>query len=149
MGWSGENADPGGSGPLFTKRNDVLVPTFRSHEIVCHNDRVALVFDRHLGSTTVEVSVKFQRDRKRFKPKSHGFEASQDLAIKPARLVNGSPGPCITNVIATCRKNFSQWERSFLWKLRCHWLKFLRRVAKTLVIQGPGLKQNWWFHVYG
>ena len=50
-----------------------------------------------------------------------------------------APGPCITNVIATCRKNFSQWERSFLWKLRCHWLKFLRRVAKTLVIQGPAL----------
>ena len=25
-----------------------------------------------------------------------------------------SPGPCITNVIATCRKNFGQWERSFL-----------------------------------
>ena len=50
------------------------------------------------------------------------------------------PGPCITNVIATCRKNFSQWESSFLWKLRCHWLKFLRRVAKTLVIQGPGPK---------
>ena len=48
-----------------------------------------------------------------------------------------SPGPCITNVIATCRKNFSQWERSFHWKLRCHWLKYLRRVAKTLVIQGP------------
>ena len=48
------------------------------------------------------------------------------------------PGPCITNVIAICCKNFSQWERSFLWKLRCHWLKFLRRVAKTLVIQGPG-----------
>ena len=42
-------------------------------------------------------------------------------------------GPCITNVIATCRKNFSQWESS---------LKFLRRVAKTLVIQGPGLPQN-------
>ena len=48
------------------------------------------------------------------------------------------PGPCITNVIATCRKSFSQWESSFLWKLRCHWLKFLRRVAKTLVILGPG-----------
>ena len=49
-------------------------------------------------------------------------------------------GPCITNVIATCRKNFSQWESSFLWKLRCHWLKFLRRVAKTLVIQGPDVE---------
>ena len=46
----------------------------------------------------------------------------------------GSTGPCITNVIATRRKNFSQWESSFLWKLRCHWLKFLRRVAKTFVL---------------
>ena len=55
------------------------------------------------------------------------------------------PGPCITNVIATCRKNFSQWERSFLWKLRCHWLKFLRRVSKTLVIQGPVV---WSFGVF-
>ena len=51
-------------------------------------------------------------------------------------------GPCITNVIATRRKNFSQWESSFLWKLRYHWLKFLRRVAKTLVIQGPGWSQE-------
>ena len=50
------------------------------------------------------------------------------------------PGPCITNVFATCRKNFSQWESSFLWKLRYHWLKFLRRVAKTLIIQGPVLQ---------
>ena len=51
-------------------------------------------------------------------------------------------GPCITNVIATCCKNFSQWESSFLWKLLYHWLKFLRLVAKTLVIQGPGIVLN-------
>ena len=57
-------------------------------------------------------------------------------------LIYCSSGPCITNVIATCRKNFSQWESSFLWKLRCHWLKFLRRVAKTLVIQGPALSRR-------
>ena len=54
-------------------------------------------------------------------------------------LHDRGPVACITNVIATCRKNFSQWESSFLWKLRCHWLKFLRHVAKTLVIQGPDL----------
>ena len=48
------------------------------------------------------------------------------------------PGPCITNVFATCRKNFSQWHRSFQRKLRSHWLKFLRHVATMLVIQGPG-----------
>ena len=51
----------------------------------------------------------------------------------------GMPGPCITNVFATRRKNFSQWHRSFQRKLRSHWLKFLRHVAITLVIQGPGL----------
>ena len=47
------------------------------------------------------------------------------------------PGPCITNVFATRRKNSSQWYRSFQRKLRSHWLKFLRHVAITLVIQGP------------
>ena len=49
-----------------------------------------------------------------------------------------SPGPCITNVFATRSKNFSQWHRSFQRKLRSHWLKFLRHVATTLVLQGPG-----------
>ena len=47
------------------------------------------------------------------------------------------PGPCITNVFATRRKNFSQWHRSFQRKLLSHWPKFLRHVAITLVIQGP------------
>ena len=56
--------------------------------------------------------------------------------IRHQGISGNDAGPCITNVIATCRKNFSQWERSFLWKLRCHWLKFLWRVA---VIQGPVL----------
>ena len=47
-------------------------------------------------------------------------------------------GPANTNVAATCRKNLSQWERSFLWKLRCHWPKIPRRAAKTLAIEDPG-----------
>ena len=50
-----------------------------------------------------------------------------------------TPGPCITNVFATRRKNFSQWHRSFQRKPLSHWLKFLRHVAITLVIQGPGI----------
>ena len=51
------------------------------------------------------------------------------------------PGPCITNVFATWRKNFSQWHRSFQRKL-----KFLRRVAKTLVIQGPVAQKTFPYH---
>ena len=57
--------------------------------------------------------------------------------------ITGNLGPCITNVFAIRRKNFSQWYRSFQRKLLSHWLKFLRHVAITLVIQGPGRR----FHV--
>ena len=53
-------------------------------------------------------------------------------------------GPRITNVFATRPKNFSQWHRSFQRKLLSHWLKFLRHVAITLVIQGPGLVTAGW-----
>ena len=37
------------------------------------------------------------------------------------------PGPCITTATWRCRNNFSQWGCSFHWKLRCHWLEFLRQ----------------------
>ena len=40
-----------------------LLVRFRSHEIGTLNCRIALKFDRHIGSTTAEVSVKFQSDR--------------------------------------------------------------------------------------
>ena len=49
------------SGPLFTKRLDVLprdLVKFRSREIGCFNDCVALKIDRHLGSA--DVPDKFQ-----------------------------------------------------------------------------------------
>ena len=41
----------------------------------------------------------------------------------------------LAKIFATCRNNVSNTGR----KLRCHWLKFLRHVAKTLVIQDPSL----------
>ena len=54
-------------GPLFTKRQDVLPPNLamsRSRVIGCCNNRIALKFDRHLGSGAAEVPVKFQSDWK-------------------------------------------------------------------------------------
>ena len=53
--------------PLSTKRMDVLPQDLvksRSREIECYNERVALKFDRLLGSTAAEVPVKFQSDWK-------------------------------------------------------------------------------------
>ena len=47
-------------------------------------------------------------------------------------------GPCCTIVTCRCPKNFSQWERSFLWKLRCHWLKSLQQRQIAVVWQGSG-----------
>ena len=49
------------SGPLFTKRTDVLPQDLvksRSREIECHIDRIAMKFDRHLGSVAALVPVK-------------------------------------------------------------------------------------------
>ena len=49
--------------PLFTKRSDVLTPNLaksRSHEIGRYNGRIALKFDMHLDSVTVEAPVKLQ-----------------------------------------------------------------------------------------
>ena len=48
------------------------------------------------------------------------------------------PGPCLTTAIWRCRNNFSQWECSFHWKLRGHWLEFLRQRQITVARQGPG-----------
>ena len=53
------------------------------------------------------------------------------------------PGPCLTTTTWSCHKNFSQWGRSFLWKLSCHWLKGLRQHQVDVVRQGP-----WgWFNI--
>ena len=54
-------------GPLFTKQTDVLPPNFvmyQSREIGCYNDRIALKYDRHLGSAAAGMPAKFQNDRK-------------------------------------------------------------------------------------
>ena len=49
-----------------------------------------------------------------------------------------APGPCLTTETWRCRKNYSQWECSFHWKLCCHWLEFLRQCQIVVVRQGPG-----------
>ena len=53
-------------------------------------------------------------------------------------MVCSRPGPCLTTVTWRWRKNCIQWKRSFLWKLRCHWLKILRQRQIAVVRQGPG-----------
>ena len=47
------------------------------------------------------------------------------------------PGPCVTAAIWRCRKNSSQWQHSFQWKLHSRWLKFLRQRRVAVVRQGP------------
>ena len=59
------------SGPLFTKRTDVLPSDLvksRSREIGCYDDRVALKFGRHLDSSAADVPVKFQNVWKSLNP---------------------------------------------------------------------------------
>ena len=59
------------SGPLFTKRADVLPPNLvkpLSREIRCYNDRIIVKSDKHLSTNAVDVSVKIQSDCKSLNP---------------------------------------------------------------------------------
>ena len=53
------------------KRQDALPPNrvnSRSREIGCYYDRIALKFDRHLGSAAAKVPTKFKSDWKTSNP---------------------------------------------------------------------------------
>ena len=52
--------------------------------------------------------------------------------------------PCLTTATWR-RKNFSQCECSFLWKLHRHWLKSLRPRQMAVVRQDPGHQQAWYW----
>ena len=56
----------------------------------------------------------------------------------PQQCVTVSIRASLTTATWRCRKNFSQWERSCLWKLRYHWLKDLPQLQIDVVRQGPG-----------
>ena len=66
------------------------------------------------------------------------------ISIRPG-IRCPSPGPCLTTAIWCCRKNSSQWQRSFHWKLPSHWLKFLRQRHVAVVRQGP--ESGPWFNI--
>ena len=89
------------------------------------------MLDRNIESEISLMSLpgKWLRNQGNFRPTREMIE--NILYVWFSHLK--SAGPCITNVFATRRKNFSQWHCSFQRKLRSHWLKFLRHVAKTLV----------------
>ena len=84
----------------------------------------------------------------------HPANERRRYSVTPSRLLgaytewslyNNSPKysrwapamPCLTTAIWRCRKNSSQWLRSFQWKLHSHWLKFLRQRHVAVVRQGP------------
>ena len=64
-----------------------------------------------------------------------GFHPQRASDVERVFIPWCHPGPCVTTVTWRCHKNFSPWECSFHWKLRCHWLEFLRQIA--VVRQGP------------
>ena len=59
--------------------------------------------------------------------------------VAPVVVMATTPAAGLITATWCCRNNFSQWERSFLWKLRCHWLKELRQRQIVVVRQGPAV----------
>ena len=79
--------------------------------------------------------------------RTSGLLRSGDWHICVWCLCHSRPGPCLTTATWRCRKNFSQWERSFHWKLHCHWLEFLRQRQIALVRQDPGPRNSSVLHL--
>ena len=88
-------------GPVFTKRTDVLPQDLVgswSREIGCYSDRIALKFDRHLGSAAAEVHVKFQSDYKSLTWISRLRDFTISCGERSVRLGNRSPGTFSTTL---------------------------------------------------
>ena len=60
----------------------------RSREIGYHNDRIALKFDRHLGSSAADVGVKFHSD---WKTQTRLRDFARSCGRTSARLVDNVP----------------------------------------------------------
>ena len=67
-----------------------------SREISSLNYRIALKFDRHIGSSAAEVPVKFQSNGSNSKYRSRGFETSRDFMIR--RLIECLNEALVTNL---------------------------------------------------
>ena len=69
----------------------------RSHKIGTFNCRIALKFDRHIGSTAAEVPVKFQSDRTILNTNLAASRLYEILRIDVFSDIE--KGPCLLQVI--------------------------------------------------
>ena len=81
---------------LFTEWLNVLPPNFlkvRSRKIACYDDRIALKFDRHLGSAACcRGACQISERLGNYKPESRGLMTSWNFLVRLLRLVNRGPG---------------------------------------------------------
>ena len=110
-------------------------PFNKEHSFLCRISRISQRLYRPVIWTKI-TKAPFRSiitDNKRKNDKNHSDRLSLDSSYK-------GPGPCLINASWRCRDNFSQLERSFQRKLRCHWLKGLRQRQVVVVRQGPVLQ---------
>ena len=81
--------------------------------------------EAHTSWTRLHFGIFEQKFKKKTRKQIHNLKTCP----------NCIHGPCLTTAIWRCRKNSSQWQRSFQWKLYSHWLKFLRQRHVAVVRQ--------------
>ena len=108
-------------GPIYKHYNDVIMRTMASQltgvSIVCSTVGSGADQRKHQSSASLVFVWGIHR--------------------WPVNSPNKGLGPVLLTATWRCRKNFSQWECSFHWKLRCHWLEFLRQRQIAVVRHGP------------
>ena len=115
------HSDPG---PLCTNRTVVLpqdLVKFRSREIQIQTFQITLKFDRHLGSSAAEISVKFQNDIIIITPNLVAWlwDFTWVGGKTSYRLVNRGPGREMREFLTTNRKHPSPWFTPPYWPHVC------------------------------
>ena len=77
------------------------------------NDRIALKFDRHLGTAAVELPVKFQNDWKMLSPNLAASKLTRSCIKTPVRSLNRGRDVWYLSYLSVCER-FNEWATGVL-----------------------------------
>ena len=143
---------PSGSGPPFFKQEH---STTEGCIFQCRlHDQCGYVVmqDASYGNFNLQSKVRvagnasnrMSRNGRSYRNWLHWKLSIWRFGVQPVTKILPEPGLCFTTATWHCRKNFSQWERSFQRKLRCHWLKGLQQRQIAVVRQGLAGNLHHW-----
>ena len=117
-------------------------------DIGCYNDRISLIFDRHLGSTAAEVPANLQSDWKNLNMNLEASRLHEILRYDVCPLIEWKPGDAFSCNIADHMSKAPVHERRFIWDVL---FRFALLAGPELMSHAINrvflwLKRRWQYH---